>query len=630
MNRLREYFCSNAFHYMLPVILFWTLRAWAIEADSSAMVLLDEIDLTVQDEQHAEYTVRRVIRINSAQADHYARGKITTDRYSQCRDLTGQVRNIAGKSLKKLHNKEIQKVQAAEGFNFYDESRHLLFDLAWPEHPYVVEYQYTLDLKTLLYWPNWHPQEKVAVQKSTYRLLLKKPVAYHTLALGLDVQPIEQGNILIWSKENIAGREMEDDMPPEAYENMSLLFSPDAFTIEQFTADMKTWTGLAQWHLDLNKEKAVLNTSGKTLVQELIKNVSTQREKTEILYSYLQQHTRYVAIEPGLSGWQPHQANDVLSNKYGDCKDLANLMAAMLQEAGIPAFLCLVKTRDQGVVYPEFPANQFNHVVCLAVADQDSFWLDGTVDRMPLGIIPKMNEGTLTLIAAAEKPRLVHIPESTAEQNSTVTSITAELSQNGALSMNGEIRYSGLTAYERRSHMADLTPEKQAIWISSQLLGRYGADVQLHRYDLINLDGPYHLPFIITFQANIKKFAALAGLRLMIRPALMHRILPSAVAEKTTRRYPIFYDYAYSNKDTLFVKLPHGYSLEAGPEQISVQTSFGIYQTTHRSQEQTFFFSRHFAVLQRNIPAADYADYRDLLKTAAKNDRNQFIFSQAP
>jgi len=82
------------------------------------------------------------------------------------------------------------------------------------------------------------------------------------------------------------------------------------------------------------------------------------------LADFMQHDIRYVGIELGIGGWQPHPAAEVFSHRYGDCKDKATLMAAMLHEIGIEADYVVINS-ERGSVTPEVPAHltAFDHVV---------------------------------------------------------------------------------------------------------------------------------------------------------------------------------------------------------------------------------------------------------------------------
>ena len=60
------------------------------------------------------------------------------------------------------------------------------------------------------------------------------------------------------------------------------------------------------------------------------------------LAEFVQQDIRYVGIELGIGGFQPHPAPDVFSHRYGDCKDKATLVRTMLREIGVDSYYVLI------------------------------------------------------------------------------------------------------------------------------------------------------------------------------------------------------------------------------------------------------------------------------------------------
>jgi transglutaminase-like putative cysteine protease len=85
--------------------------------------------------------------------------------------------------------------------------------------------------------------------------------------------------------------------------------------------------------------------------------------KMNRLAQFVQHDIRYVAIELGIGGWQPHAAPEVFSHRYGDCKDKATLLSSMLREIGIDSYHVSINT-ERGSVTPDVPAHlAFNHVI---------------------------------------------------------------------------------------------------------------------------------------------------------------------------------------------------------------------------------------------------------------------------
>ena len=78
----------------------------------------------------------------------------------------------------------------------------------------------------------------------------------------------------------------------------------------------------------------------------------------------MQHDIRYVAIELGIGGWQPHAASEVFTHHYGDCKDKATLMSSMLSQIGVESFYVVINS-ERGAITPRDARKLggFNHVV---------------------------------------------------------------------------------------------------------------------------------------------------------------------------------------------------------------------------------------------------------------------------
>src|SRR5690349_12678225 len=82
-----------------------------------------------------------------------------------------------------------------------------------------------------------------------------------------------------------------------------------------------------------------------------------------MLASFVQREIRYVAVEVGIGGYEPHHAQATFKNRYGDCKDKVTLLSTMLSDIGVESYYVLINT-SRGVVMPEFPSPRFfNHAI---------------------------------------------------------------------------------------------------------------------------------------------------------------------------------------------------------------------------------------------------------------------------
>jgi len=95
-----------------------------------------------------------------------------------------------------------------------------------------------------------------------------------------------------------------------------------------------SWKEMGDWEASLEQGRRDPSPEIKQKVSALISAAPTQLAKVQRVAKFVQDDIRYVAIELGIGGWQPHHAADIYTHRYGDCKDKATLMSSMLHEVG--------------------------------------------------------------------------------------------------------------------------------------------------------------------------------------------------------------------------------------------------------------------------------------------------------
>lgn len=134
----------------------------------------------------------------------------------------------------------------------------------------------------------------------------------------------------------------------------------------------------------------------------------------------LHRNVRYTGVEFGESSLVPQFPSETLKRKYGDCKDKATLLVAMLRGAGFPANLALLDTGPGRDISPELPGiGMFDHAIVYVPAggSNPELWIDATAEYSQVGTLPWMDYGRSALIIAGAIDSLKRTPELTAEQN---------------------------------------------------------------------------------------------------------------------------------------------------------------------------------------------------------------------
>jgi len=132
------------------------------------------------------------------------------------------------------------------------------------------------------------------------------------------------------------------------------------------------------WYLKRVLSKKGIDNSVKQKIDELTKNVTDPLEIVTILYEYVKNNFKYVAIEIGMGAFIPSPANEVYVNKQGDCKDLSNFLSEVLKYKGIESDIALAATYNH-ISDCDFPSlSSANHVICVAYVKGEAILLDPT------------------------------------------------------------------------------------------------------------------------------------------------------------------------------------------------------------------------------------------------------------
>ena len=126
-----------------------------------------------------------------------------------------------------------------------------------------------------------------------------------------------------------------------------------------------SWNDVGAWYWRLVEESARAPTTRSAGPRAaLVKRGMTDAERVRAVYDFVVSDTRYVGLEFGIHGYKPYKVTQVLARRFGDCKDKAALMVALLREVGVAAELVLVRTRRGGHLDTE-PASLaiFDHAI---------------------------------------------------------------------------------------------------------------------------------------------------------------------------------------------------------------------------------------------------------------------------
>ena len=224
-------------------------------------------------------------------------------------------------------------------------------------------------------------------------------------------ETLEDGTLArTWSTTDLTPRRSENLEPPPSEDTLRLQASTYA-----------DWESFGNWWWSLIREEIAVSSEMSEMVAELTRDKETRLEKLRAVYDFVVTDVRYNAWEFGVHGYQPYSAPVIFSRRFGDCKDKAILLRAMLSEVGIEAWPVLIQSEGRRSEEDhELPlVAHFNHCIAHVPAQEGipEMFLDGTARLHPLEVLPDSDAGAKVLTVRSDGAEQMQIPFAGAAAN---------------------------------------------------------------------------------------------------------------------------------------------------------------------------------------------------------------------
>ena len=611
------------------------LPASPLERTADAVVLQDEVQVTVSDD--GRITKRRTYAVRvltKAGADAAAVREI----YSTS---GGDVRTMRGWLLVDGRVSELGRGQTADlalaDNDIYNESRLRVLRAAGPFAGGVVFGAETeVSERTVFTQLQWELQDEWPVLQLRRSLTLPPGGDVRSVTFNhAPVEPVRTGQTFTWALRDLAPIVSEPSAPPASTVVPRLAVT---YTWPRTSSAFDSWETVSGWLATLADPQAEAAPALTAKARELTANATTELERIAAIGRYVQQ-VQYISIQTGLErggGYTPHKAGDVLAKNYGDCKDKANLMRALLAAVGVKAHLVAIYAGDPDYVRPEWPSpQQFNHAISAIQVAGDTalpaatahpslgriLYFDPTDEQTPLGELPLHLQGSQGLLVLPRAGGLVRMPLSAPEANPSLRQVDATLDPAGTLRATIRQVTAGDPASSERYLFRALKREEYARKLEADVqrqvtgahltLGQVGNDPSGNRFEVImTLEAPGYAQ---TIQNRL----------LLVRPPELPRPgLPELTAG--ARRHAILLD-PREERDTFQLTLPAGAKVDELPEPRAMDTPFGRFSVTWRSSGTTVSRTLTLRLARTTLPASANAEVLGFVEAFRQAERQPVV-----
>ena len=398
------------------------------------------------------------------------------------------------------------------------------------------------------------------------------------------------------------------DLPPHAIDERA----PGWFVSLPYLelSEFSSWAEVARWAILLYAVREPAPEVGATAVR-LTRRAASGEEKVLALVDFVQRDIRYLGIELGSGSHQPRLPEHVLDRRFGDCKDKARLLCALLREIRVAAAPVLVHSYRHGTISSDLPSpSSFNHVIVRVRLDGRDHWIDPTASSQR-GRLANRGQTieSLGLVIAPESEGLTRIPPEPASLPRMLVEETFDQPKyEGPTRLVVVYRFLGEAADRARSYLKGSTTEEvsrnylnyfkdQHPELIEKAAPRWSDD---ERENVVNLELRYELTHL---------WQPVPGRR----NALVADFTPRDLAvrlrqpESMARQSPLSLTFPDSLNVTTTVNLPEAWAFE--PTEHRMETSFLRFQARTFSRGSTVRLTHDWDSLIDNVPPGKLAEY---------------------
>lgn len=602
---------------------------------------------------------RAVVLLDSTRTDVSATGEITTRLRRAIKILGTAGRDLAyvsvavdsGKNFNGFHawgidpanqqyavsDRDAVETAAYDG-ELYSDMRIKALRVPAADPGSVIGYEIIQRETPLTLQDSWHFQSEDPVVVAEYTLQLPAGWSHEEHWFNAAAPtPLVSGNVTQWHFDNVDAIKSEADMPSwrGVAGRMEVNLVPPR---EQADGrSHRTWTDVSRWYAALSGPRLVATPPLQAKTAELTNGKNGAFERVKAIAGFAQKDVRYVAIEIGVGGYQPHMAGEIFANRYGDCKDKVTVLRTMLRQAGIESYYVLVNTNRDAVARDFASMTSFNHVIIAIKLPDDApqelssavvhpqlgrlLLFDPTNTSTPIGSLPTYLQQNRGLLVTDNGGELLELPANPAEANRLHIAGTMKLGADGTLEGEVAETRSGWLAAAWRSHLLSLSEAERRKYLEGRLNDAL-TQHSLKTWSVENVDD-LSKDLILHYTFTSTNYARRAAGLLLVRPRVVG--YPTQPLDLKERKYAYDTGGPYVEVNDLTIALPAGLAADELPPAQNIKTATLSYASESKLDGGALHYHRELRMNGFRVPLAGLPELNKALMAISADERNKAV-----
>ena len=544
-----------------------------------------------------------------------------------------------GNSYRTIKTTEAKTSHSADESVFYDDANETQVTYPSLIKGALTRLTYTIRHTDMHFLPGFYFQTGVPINKASFKVTVPKGVQLDYVIHGNNREWIKMSNeegrnetVYSWSAGNVPKVKIYDDGPAASYfiphvliyvKNYQSRSMDSAATMFSKVPDLYSY-----YYPFIKKINSKPSDSLNNVVAQITKGATTDRQKAERIYQWVQQNIKYIAFEDGMGGFIPREAAAVCTRRFGDCKDMSSLLVAMCRIAGLDAYFTWIGTRRKPYTYEQVPLPIVDdHMICTVKLGSDYIFMDGTDAVIPFGNPPSGIQGKEALVGIdAKNYKIIKVPE--LEHKKSQVSDSTHLNLEGEMvkgsvdvlySGYGAWRIAGMLQYRNENDMKDALKALTQRGSNKYLQTKF--DYKTSAGDAKNMN--LHSEFTLgDYARNVDKEWYIN--------LNMKRTYEDEYADLKERKIPIVYSYKNKIREVVVLDIPQGYAVSyVPPDKEAKVPGLWSYKLAYQQNGKQVKLTKEYELYTLQINPEQFKDHNKLVEGLKAEYKESIVLSKS-
>lgn len=373
---------------------------------------------------------------------------------------------------------------------------------------------------------------------------------------------------------------------------------------------------------NLNKKECI---DLKKITEDITKDKTTDEEKIKSIFYWVKDNIKYVAFENGYEGFIPREADLVFERKFGDCKDMANIIVSMSEYAHIKDVnLCWIGTREIPYSYSELatPAVD-NHMIAAYKKGDEYIFLDATDRETRYGLPTSFIQGKEALINNGKEFKIVKVPVIDAKKNQVDDIVKVQI-KDGKLIGKGKMEFNGFNRSMTLMQIGDASGKTRFEMIKSLVI-KGNNKFNLNSFTEENI-GNRDLPYNVNYDFELDNYIIKVDKELYLNPYLQKVFEKNPIQKDRVTGYD-FEIVSFFNSEYEF-EIPANYKVKYIPKNFTLDNELLKVNAVFTESNNKILVKYTFEVKKLVIEPSDFQLWDDSIKKMKSNYSETLILTE--